>query len=368
MMASNDGPGQALWSAQTNLPYLTAELAGCGGVLKAEIGDFEVEEIPAYEPSGTGEHLFVWLEKRGLDARGLTRHLAAALEVREHDIGVAGLKDARAVTRQYVSVPATCEPRLARIDSAAVRVLRAARHGNKLKTGHLRGNRFRLLLRDVGAEALPHAQAVVERLRQRGVPNYFGLQRFGRDGETLRLGLAQLSGERQRRLGHFLLRLALSSVQSALFNVQLAERVSAGTLGRVLPGEVMQVVASGGPFVADDPDREQARLDAHEIVPAGPMFGPKMRSPKGEALTCEQALLTRFGLAPEAFAHFGKLLRGTRRALTIWPAELSVAAVGAHLEVRLALPKGSYATVAMRELMKDEVAGLEEADGPEEDA
>jgi len=351
----------ALWRAQETLPYLTPDLAGCGGVIKAELDDFEVEEIPAYEPSGTGEHVYLWIEKRGLDAQALLRHVAHALDLRELDIGCAGIKDARAVTRQYISVPAQCEARLAAIDTASVRVLRSVRHGNKLKTGHLRGNRFRIVLRQVSPGGLERAQAVVARLAHSGVPNYFGPQRFGRDGQTLRLGLGLLSPVRQRRLGRFMLRLALSSVQSALFNCALAARLSDNTLTKALAGEVLQVVASGGPFLVDDVTREQARILAREVVPAGPMFGLKMRLAKGDALAHELALLARYGLSLDAFAPFGKLLRGTRRALLVWPSELAVTPLGADLEVRMVLAKGSYATVALRELTKSDAASAIDA-------
>ena len=351
----------ALVAAQEALPYATGSLPGIGGAFKRRVEDFEVEELPAYAPSGEGEHLFLWIEKRGLDARTLMRHLAESLAIDERDIGCAGLKDAVAVTRQLVSVPATSEPRLARIEREGVRVLWARRHGNKLKTGHLRGNRFRVVVRDVHPEALARARAVIERLNAAGVPNYFGPQRFGRQGETLRRGLATLMRGRPGRERGVWLRLQLSAVQSALFNRYLAGRLGDDTLHRVLAGEVMQVVASGGPFIADDPAREQARLEQREITPSGPMFGPKMRAPTGGAAAREAQVLAEAGLTLEHFARFGKLLRGTRRPLLVWPAELSVDAVDGGLEARLTLPRGSYATVVLRELMKGEVA-LDEPD------
>jgi tRNA pseudouridine13 synthase len=356
-----------LITAQLALPFLTAELAGTGGVAKATPEDFEVEEIPAYEPSGEGEHLFLWLEKRNLDAAGLLRHVARALDLDEYEIGCAGLKDARAVTRQYLSVPAARESLVSQIESPEVHVLSARRHGNKLKTGHLRGNRFRISIREPGAEALPRARAIAAELGSRGVPNYFGPQRFGRGGETLRLGLELLTSSRPPRRSGRLLRLALSSVQSALFNVQLAERLQAGQLTTVRQGEVLQVVASGGPFIVDDPAREQERVGRREVVPAGPMFGPKMRAAKGEPAAAEEALLARYGLSLAAFERYGKLLRGTRRAMVIWPGELTVSESAGGYELRTSLPKGSYATVVVRELVKTETPHLAEAEAADEE-
>src|SRR5207253_145353 len=134
---------------------------------------------PAYEPSGQGDHLYL-----------LARD------------GVPGLKDRHAVTRQQVSVPVSAEPRLAQLDGDGIRVLRVSRHTNKLRPGHLRGNRFRVLVRD--ATQTPALDTVLERIRTHGLPNYYGPQRFGRGGETSTLGLAMLRGAATRRPGFFL--------------------------------------------------------------------------------------------------------------------------------------------------------------------
>ena len=129
------------------LPYLTTDLPGIGGVMKQSPEDFVVEEIPAYEPSGEGEHLFLRIEKRDVAAEQLTRHIAKVLHISNRDIGVAGLKDRIAITRQYVSVPAGCEQNIGDIETDAIRILSSAKHQNKLRTGHLKGNRFSILVR-----------------------------------------------------------------------------------------------------------------------------------------------------------------------------------------------------------------------------
>src|SRR6516165_2780832 len=141
---------------------LTADLPGIGGRIKAIPEDFEVEEIPAYEPSGSGDFLYLWVEKRDMGAEYFVRQVARRLDVPVGEVGTAGLKDRRAVTRQMVSVPARAESRLAQLDGDGVRLLNVSRHGNKLKPGHLHGNRFRILLRDVVADAAERLPPLIE--------------------------------------------------------------------------------------------------------------------------------------------------------------------------------------------------------------
>jgi tRNA pseudouridine13 synthase len=339
------------------LPFITAELPGVGGELKARPEDFVVEEIPAYPPSGTGEFLFLWIEKTGLSSEQMVSHLARELKIAHQDIGVAGMKDRQAVTRQMVSVPARCEADLSRFHHDQIRVLESHRHGNKLRTGHLRGNRFSILLRDAAADGLPRARAIAERLTKTGIPNFFGDQRFGRDNETLELGFDLLRGTKRpgaipRARRKFLLRLALSAVQSGLFNQALAARLTEGTLHTVFPGDVMQVVASGGPFVVEDQPREQARFDEGEIVISGPIFGPKMKLPAGEVAAREAALLAANGLALEAFTQYANLTPGTRRPYLIRLDELRIVPERDGIRFEFTLPSGSYATIVLREFQK----------------
>src|SRR5947209_20244135 len=134
-------------------PPLTPELPGTGGSIKQQPEDFEVEEVPAYEPAGSGEHLFLWVEKRGLGAEYFARQVARRLGVAPGEVGTAGLKDRHAVTRQWVSVPAAAESRLTQLDGDGIALLRVSRHTNKLRPGHLRGNRFRVWIRDVDVAA-----------------------------------------------------------------------------------------------------------------------------------------------------------------------------------------------------------------------
>src|SRR5262245_26141579 len=169
-------------------PLLTASLPGVGGRIKVEPADFEVEEIPAYEPSGTGDHLFLWIEKTDMGAEFFARQIAKRLGIANGEVGTAGLKDRRAVTRQWVSVPASCEPAIAGLEGEGIKLLRVSRHGNKLRPGHLRGNRFRILIRD--EEPTTDPEPILNRIREHGLPNFYGPQRFGRDGETASLGIS----------------------------------------------------------------------------------------------------------------------------------------------------------------------------------
>lgn len=336
-------------------PLVTSDLPGIGGRIKTIPEDFEVEEIPAYEPSGSGDFLYLWVEKRDLGADYFVRQIARRLDIPPGEVGSAGLKDRRAVTRQMISVPSSVESRLGQLDGDGIRVLRVSKHTNKLRPGHLHGNRFRILIRD--AVGIPDA---LERIRTHGLPNYYGPQRFGKDGETLHLGLAMVRGEKSIRQP-FLKKLALSAAQSALFNHVLAQRARDQLLRTVLPGDVMCKLPFGGMFVAIDVPAEQRRFDTRETVTAGPIFGRKTFASADQAATREQAALAAFGLTSASFAGFGKLLQGTRRHNLVYPGDLAAAQEADGLRLSFTLPAGSYATVLLRELMKSEV-GLDEGD------
>jgi tRNA pseudouridine13 synthase len=342
----------AAWT--TRPPLVTADLPGIGGLVKVHPEDFEVEEIPAYEPSGQGGFLYLWIEKRDLGADYFVRQLARRLKVPVGEIGTAGLKDRRAVTRQWVSVPATCEARLSVVETEGVRLLRWSRHGNKLRPGHLRGNRFRIRLREVDSDAATKLPVLLDRLRSTGMANFYGPQRFGRDGETLALGLGLLHRQSNKRLSPFLKKLALSAVQSALFNAYLARRMNDGLLRTVLDGDVMAKWPVGGLFVAVDLPHEQQRFEARETVHAGPIFGRKTFAARSVALEREQALLADAALPPDAFEGFGKLVQGTRRHNLVYVDDLTALWESGDVVLDFSLPAGSYATLLIRELAHGE--------------
>jgi tRNA pseudouridine13 synthase len=282
------------------------------------------------------------------------------------------MKDRHAVTRQMVSVPDVGNERLAQLEGDGIRLLRVSRHGNKLKPGHLRGNRFRILIRDVAPAAGERLPPLLARLQAQGFPNYYGPQRFGRDGETVHLGLALL-GKTSSAEGDapgvpalraprspFLRRLALSAAQAALFNHYLGSRLLDGLLHQVVAGDVMSKRPFGGLFLAADLAAEQARFERRETVHTGPMFGRKMFAAAQEAAAREVAALADAGLTLDRFFGFGKLLQGTRRHNLVYPDDLAANPVAEGIQLIFTLPAGSYATVLLRELMKNPTLDTEE--------
>lgn len=344
-------------------PLLTPDLPGVEGRIRVQPEDFEVEEVPSYEPCGAGDHLYLWVQKRGVGPEFFARTIAQRLGVSPGEVGTAGLKDRHAVTRQWVSVPARCEPDLKRVEGGGITVLNTSRHGNKLKPGHLRGNRFRILIRDANRAHEAAAIAVADRIREQGMPNYYGPQRFGHDGSTAELGFRCLAGTAPRRLRPFLFKFALSAAQSVLFNDYLARRHIDGLLRTVLPGDVMSKIPFGGLFVVEDVPTEQKRFDARETVPSGPMFGKRTFAADGVAANREAVVLRDNGLSPRSFDGFGKLVQGTRRHNIVYLEDLSATWEPLGLRLSFTLPAGCYATVLLREVMKSPIIESDDKDG-----
>jgi tRNA pseudouridine13 synthase len=322
---------------------------------------FTVEEIPAYEPSGTGTHLFLWVEKRGLTTLDAIAQIAAALDVPARDVGYAGLKDRHALTRQWLSVSGVDPARAlaargVTIDDGGWSVLRAVPHPHKLRLGHLRGNAFDVLLERTdaadGSDA-PALQPALDRIASQGLPNRFGAQRFGAGGDNAAAGLALLRGTRRER-DRRRRRLLLSAVQSAVFNRTLELRAAAGTLTRVLPGDVLQKVETGGLFVTTDPAVDQPRVDAGEVVPTGPLPGGReVEPPPGsEARALEDAAIAAVGATREDFARAGRELPGARRPFVVHPRDLRWQAEETGVRLSFALPAGVYATVLVDAILQ----------------
>jgi tRNA pseudouridine13 synthase len=220
--------------------------SACSATIRTTPEDFFVEEIASFEPSGSGEHLLLTVEKRGMNTAWAAKRIAAWAGVAESAIGYAGLKDRHAVTRQRFSVwlPKKIAPEIAALQSDDLRVLEHAWHSRKLPRGALAGNRFELLLRDVVGERAD-IDARLETIRARGVPNAFGVQRFGREAGNLDKALAMFAGRRVKREERSLL---LSAARSALFNDILARRVADGSWDRGLEGEVWMLAGSHSVF------------------------------------------------------------------------------------------------------------------------
>ncbi len=348
----------------------TGDLPGIGGVYKSRPTDFVVEEVPAYEPCGEGEHVYVWVEKRDVDANDLIDRIARHAGVKRSRIGTAGNKDRHAVTRQWVSIhDHDLEPSalVGAVDDQ-VEILEAKRHRNKLKTGHLRGNRFLTVIRDTALEsgdAARRAEAILDVFERDGVPNYYGEQRFGHDAETLRMGLSMLGGDTPRRLrrNRWLKRLAASAVQSAVFNRVLTRRIAEHTGHTALIGDRLNRRRERGQLVVDAENQAsaQAMVDRGELIPTGPMWGPRMYDVYGEVREMEESSLQEFGLKPLDFKPFSRIAAGTRRDLFVeFLDPPSVAPVEERaVRIGFSLPSGTYATIVLAELIKVDSAASE---------
>lgn len=393
--------------------YLTATLPGTGGILRREPEDFMVEELPLYQPCGEGEHLYVTVEKSGITTFELLQRLARALRCPERDLGYAGLKDARAVSVQTVSIPLRRPEDVAGLDLPGVRILSARLHRNKLRLGHLAGNRFRIRIRQPEPDALARAETILGVLEDLGVPNRFGDQRYGVLGNSHRIGRAIVAGDfsaaareivgdpaeilhpdwqaaaaafragdldtamvrlprhchPERRLlealrsgqppreavlalPRKLLRLYLSASQSSLFDRLVDMRLH--SLERLWPGDLAMKHVNGACFEVVDAAIEQPRADTFEISPTAPLYGCKVRLAGGQAGLLEQSLLDKERLTLESFRLPGGLtMDGERRALRVPLSEVSARLDQEDLVLSFRLPKGSFATAVLHEVMKN---------------
>jgi tRNA pseudouridine13 synthase len=392
--------------------FLTSQIPGTGGTIRQRLEDFQVEEIPLYEPCGEGDHLYVTVEKSGLTTYDLLRELASALNCKERDLGYAGLKDARAITRQTVSVPLRKPDDVKGLQISGVTILSARLHHNKLRPGHLAGNRFRIRIRETTPEALAHAESILGVLEDIGVPNRFGDQRYGALGNSHRVGRAIVRGDYnaavdeiigspseinhpgwqqaaaayhsgdvetaieklprhcrpERRLLEMLkegkglrksvsamprklLRLYLSAYQSSLFDCLVDMRLA--TLERIWPGDLAYKHINGACFLVTDAAAEQPRADTFEISPSAPLFGYKTKLAKGQAGLLEQSLLDKEKLTLESFRLSGGLaMEGARRPLRVPLQTHECITEGDDLLLSFSLPKGCFATTVLDEVMK----------------
>lgn len=397
------------------MSYLTTDLPGTGGVIKVTPEDFLVEEMPLYLPCGEGEHTYAVIEKRGVTTLEALRRIARALGVQDRDIGYAGMKDAAGVTRQTISIPRVPPEQVSGLELQGIRVISALLHRNKLRLGHHAGNRFRIRVRDVDKASLEKAKAVLALLGERGVPNYFGAQRYGAQGNSHLVGRAlvrrdyreaveriigdpaAVQGDRWREAieaywrgdlpesirlfpGHcrtereILQRLAgrpgawekafhsvhprlkklyLSAFQSSLFDRLLEKRLDG--FDRVMDGDLAWKHDNGACFLVADAASETPRAEAFQISPTGPLFGSRMTLPEGGPRMLEEALLTAEGLTMESFDLPGGLgMAGERRPLRVPLGEPAAETDEEGLLLSFTLPRGAYATSVLREIMKTE--------------
>lgn len=336
-------------------PFLTNDIRGIDGQIRTVPEDFQVEERPLYLPCGEGEHLYVTITKRGLSTPDLVRRLSSSLGIKAQAIGVAGLKDARAVTTQMVSLQGVYPEQISRlkIDTTILNVQTLGRHRNRLRTGHHSGNRFRLVIRHVAGHAAETVPAVLQQLSTRGVPNYFGPQRQGKGGENYRIGALLLHDARRREEMSRATRIwYLNSYQSFLFNRMLARRID--HLDKVIVGDWAMKSDNGACFQVEDAEKEQSRADRFEISPTGILFGSRVSWANGEPGRIEEAVIAEAGATKEGLIAAAKAcgFRGERRALRVPLAELEWSLGGNTLTLSFSLPPGAYATSVLRELMK----------------
>ncbi len=369
------------------LPYLTPEFPGVGGVIKQRPEDFFVQELPLYEASGEGEHVYCEIQKTGVTTFEAIHRLAAVLKVSSRDIGYAGMKDAHAITRQIFSIQGTTPETVMSASLPGMTVQWAARHGNKLRLGHLAGNRFAIKIREVNPTDVVKLKPAVDILQRRGMPNFFGEQRFGRRNNNDLLGAALIrsdneavlrlllgspdaelddgrtvearrafdrrdnteamrlwprSGGMERRVLARLMkthrpsaavhaidekirRLWVSALQSRMFNEVLARRIE--TIDKLIDGDLAYKHENGACFRVEDLAAEQIRCDAFEISPTGPLVGYRMTFPEGRPLVLEQEALATVNLTAADFRQSGKMrVKGARRPLRVKPGDIDLAA------------------------------------------
>lgn len=336
------------------------------GTVKAQPQDFRVEELPATEPEGYGEHVWVEVEKTLLNSEDVALWLAHESGTRRNTTSYAGRKDRQAVTRQWFSVqcPPEAEPdwrgraeawnarHAAGGGSGRMQVLQVVRHARKLRTGHLAGNRFSIRLRDIEGDRA-EAEAILRAVRSGGMPNYFGMQRFGRDNLTKArawLGGGRAPRSRNQRS------LLISAARSAIFNAVLAERVLREDWNRLLPGDVANLAGSGSVFAVATVDAAlETRAAGLDIHPTGPLWGKGAPQTGGEVQQLEAAVA---GREPELTGGLARAdVQASRRPLRMVPAMLDWHWEDDALLLSLQLRPGEYATGVLDAIVVTREAG-----------
>ena len=313
--------------------------------------DFQVEEIPYETPSGEGPHAWIWIEKRLRNTADVARDLAEALDLERRQVGYAGRKDKLAVTRQWFSVPDADPERVRGLEIEGAQILEVARHGERLRVGALEGNRFVLVVREVDPAEVPEMAARFDRILERGLPNRFGQQRFGRHGDNAERGAELLKQPRirgDRRQAWFL----LSALQSAVFNEVLARRPAA--VDELMAGDLAVVHATEAYEWISSPEARQDAVRRFELSPTGPIFGTKMRWPRGAVADLERQVMASFGVEERQWSKLprGARLFGQRRPLRVPVTDGRLVPGEQHsVELTFRLPAGSYATVLLEELL-----------------
>lgn len=336
--------------------------------------DFVVREIPLYEFSGDGEHLILQIEKKDLTTNEALRILSANFGVKMRDFGYAGLKDKMALTSQFISMPRKFGANLDKFSHEKMKILSATYHKNKLRIGHLKGNRFFVCLKKVQSVDAKKLQNALNLLDINGFANYFGYQRFGKFKDNAEQGREILQGNlrlKNPKISQFL----LSSYQSELFNIWLSKRVEMSKFAdefsqkelikiygfdgntarnlknqpqfyKLINGEILGHYPYGKCFVCEDLLSEVERFNRREISSMGLIFGANSLQALGLAGEIEKLCFANA-------QHFVNKLNGARRYAWVYLSDLKYIfdAEVAHFKMEFSLPKGSYATIVLEEIL-----------------
>lgn len=300
------------------------------GLFRCQPQDFWVNEILGFEPSGEGEHVFLHVEKRGDNTAWLARQIARLAEVETRDIGYAGLKDRHGITRQWFSVylPKGPEPDWQQLNTESITLLHVTRHSRKLRRGEHQGNEFQIRLRALEGD-LSSLRERVEQVRDLGVPNYFGEQRFGHNGNNL-IEAQRLLVERGRIKNRQKRGMVLSAARSYLFNQVLSRRIERSNWLSLLSGEPQL-------------------LQGEKPVPNGPLWGRGRNPSSEECEALENQVLESLASWRDGLEHVG--MEQERRPLLLRPTVFESRLDDDQLEVSFSLPPGTYATAVLRELL-----------------
>ncbi len=321
------------------------------GIIRQNLEDFKVDEIPAFECSGEGEHAFIHIEKRGENTDYIARQLARFAGVRQRDVSYAGLKDRHAVTTQWFSVwlPGKPDPDWSVLNSDNLKILQTQRHSRKLKRGSLAGNQFSLIIRDWSGDKA-YLEQQLQQIKLGGVPNYFGAQRFGREGNNINKVLALFSG--QEKIPKDKRGLFLSAARSYIFNEIVSARVQQGNWNEFITGDVMMFNDSHSFFKTDSENTGiEKRLNDLDIHPTAILFGKGELESAQDMAVLEQKIIEQQNELAKGLIAFG--LEQDRRAIRCQVKDLQWQFIAEQsVALQFSLNAGCYATAVLKELFE----------------
>ena len=332
-----------------SLSYRT-EAPALRGRIRSQPEDFEVQEELGFDADGEGEHVWLRVRKRAANTAWVAEQLAAYAGVAERAVSYAGLKDRWAVAEQWFSVhlPGRRDPDWSACGGADFSVLQHIRHGRKLRRGALKSNSFRIVVRDLDGP-VTDLEERLQRALAEGVPNYFGEQRFGREGANLKQAELMFAGRRVRNRHHR--SLYVSAARSHIFNQVLSRRVAENTWNRALAGDVMMLEGTHSIFTVDQPDAEiMQRIAVLDIHPTGPLWGAGEPLSRAIVLSLEKTVAENLSTLCSGLQRIDNL-RQERRALRLRLNKAALECHKDHVQICLDLPAGAYATTVLRELL-----------------